>query len=249
MAPTATAAAFLATPASSTPTGSLETSHTTPARWNTSATRCASGPECEAHTSPAPVSSTISRACAGPPTQAVRSAPNARSSATVGRRAVGGHQPLGQRHHAGRRRHAQPLDLRQRLPHALRRHREEDQVGARELLVDGSEGAHLEVLREPDPLEVLPVLPRPLERRHLLGGAAQERGPDAGAVEQDRDRGAERAGAHHGGSVGVLAGIAERAERCGGSYRTGEPLLLLGIAFGVPARTRRGPDLWHKSPS
>ena len=86
--PTATAAAFLATPASSTPTGSSDTSQTTPARWNTSATRWASGSECEAQTSPAP-DSTISRACAGPPTQAVRSAPNARSSATVGGDAVG----------------------------------------------------------------------------------------------------------------------------------------------------------------
>src|SRR5215212_9005330 len=54
VAPTATAAAFFATPASSTPTGSSETSHTTPDAWNTSATRCASSSECDAHTRPPP---------------------------------------------------------------------------------------------------------------------------------------------------------------------------------------------------
>ena len=54
VAPTATAAAFFATPASSTPTGSSDTSHTTPARWNASATRWASASEREAHTRPAP---------------------------------------------------------------------------------------------------------------------------------------------------------------------------------------------------
>ena len=71
VAPTATAAAFLATPASSTPTGSSETSQTTPARWKASATPWASASERDAQTSPAP-DSTISRACEGPPTQATR---------------------------------------------------------------------------------------------------------------------------------------------------------------------------------
>ena len=47
MAPTATAAAFLATPASSTPTGSSDTSHTTPAAWKASATPWASTSERE----------------------------------------------------------------------------------------------------------------------------------------------------------------------------------------------------------
>ena len=74
VAPTATAAAFLATPASSTPTGSSETSQTTPERWNASATPCASASEREAQTSPAP-DSTISRACEGPPTHATRCDP------------------------------------------------------------------------------------------------------------------------------------------------------------------------------
>ena len=93
VAPTATAAAFLATPASSAPTGSSETSHTTPERWKTSATRWASASDRDAHTSPAP-DSTISRAWAGPATQAVRSGPNARSSATDGGVPSGGTSPL-----------------------------------------------------------------------------------------------------------------------------------------------------------
>src|SRR6185436_6416743 len=48
VAPTATAAAFFATPASSTPTGSSDTSHTTPALWNVSATRWARASERDA---------------------------------------------------------------------------------------------------------------------------------------------------------------------------------------------------------
>ena len=93
VAPTATAAAFLATPASSTPTGSSDTSQTTPARWNASATRWASDSERDAHTSPAP-DSTISSACAGPPTHATRSGPNTASSSAVGVEPSGGTSPL-----------------------------------------------------------------------------------------------------------------------------------------------------------
>ena len=74
VAPQASAAAFLAAPASSTPIGSFDSSHTTPARMNTPPARLASDSSVEAATSPAP-SLTISRACAGPPMQAVRSAP------------------------------------------------------------------------------------------------------------------------------------------------------------------------------
>ena len=73
VAPAASAAAFLATPASSTPTGSLDYSQTTPARMKTSAIVSASVVSTLAATSPAP-SVTISRACAGPPTQATRPA-------------------------------------------------------------------------------------------------------------------------------------------------------------------------------
>ena len=93
VAPAASAAAFFAQPASSTPTGSSDGWQTTPAWWKTSATRSASDGECDAHTSPAP-DSTISIACAGPPMQATRSMPNARSSAVVGGVPSGGTSPL-----------------------------------------------------------------------------------------------------------------------------------------------------------
>jgi hypothetical protein len=56
---TASAAAFLAAPASSTPTGSLDSSQTTPARMNTPASAIASDSSAEAATSAAP-SRTIS---------------------------------------------------------------------------------------------------------------------------------------------------------------------------------------------
>ncbi len=93
VAPTATAATFFAIPASSTPTGSSETSHTTPERWNVSATRWARASEREAQTSPAPAS-TISRACAGPPTHATRSGPKACSSTAAGGSPSGGTSPF-----------------------------------------------------------------------------------------------------------------------------------------------------------
>ncbi len=54
VAPAASAAAFLAHPASSTPTGSGDTSHTRPARWKTRATRSATSGERDAATRPAP---------------------------------------------------------------------------------------------------------------------------------------------------------------------------------------------------
>ena len=172
VAPTATAAAFFATPASSTPTGSSETSHTTPERWNTSATRWASGSECEAHTSPAP-DSTISRACAGPPTHAMRSAPNARSSATVGGVPSGGTRPLASETTPARVGHAQLADLLERLPHPLRGHGEEHEVGALELVAAGAERPHLEALRERDPGQVVRVLARGRPARSACSAVRQ----------------------------------------------------------------------------
>ena len=133
VAPTATAAAFFAHPASSTPTGSSETSQTTPARWKTPAQRWASASECEAQTRPAP-SVAISRACAGPPMHATRSGPNTASSASVGGVPVGRDEPLGERHDSGVARDALPLELRQRLRQSLRRNGEEDEIRTVELV-------------------------------------------------------------------------------------------------------------------
>ena len=93
MAPAASAAAFLAAPASSTPMGSLDSSQTTPARLNTCASVAARRSSVEAATSPAPAV-TISWAWAGPPTQATRRAPKRARSMTVGAAPSGGTRPL-----------------------------------------------------------------------------------------------------------------------------------------------------------
>ena len=93
VAPAASAAAFLAMPESSTPTGSLDCSQTTPARRNTFAIVAASRMSVDAATRPAP-SVTISRACAGPPMQATRSMPNAWLSIVVGASPSGGTSPF-----------------------------------------------------------------------------------------------------------------------------------------------------------
>src|SRR3954451_21547900 len=93
VAPAASDAAFLATPLSSTPTGSLDCSQTTPARMKTLAIVPASLTLDDAATSPAP-SVTISRAWAGPPRHATRSTPKARLSSVVGASPSGGTRPL-----------------------------------------------------------------------------------------------------------------------------------------------------------
>ena len=208
VAPTATAAAFLAQPASSTPTGSSETSHTTPARWNTSATRCASASERDAHTSPAPVS-TISRACAGPPTHATRSGPNTASRARVGGVPSGGTRPLAR----------ETIPARSLTPsrdisisasrEPLGRHGQEHQVGPLELVVSRPERTDLHAGRQLHVREVAPVLPGGVQLIGLLRRPAEQGGANARALEQQRHGGAERARADHGGTAGILAGVTD----------------------------------------
>ena len=93
VAPAASAAAFLAAPASSTPIGSFDCSQTTPARVKTAAMAAESRASVEAATRPAP-SVTISCACAGPPMHATREPPRLALSSTVGAIPCGGTSPL-----------------------------------------------------------------------------------------------------------------------------------------------------------
>ena len=229
-----------------------------PARWNTSATRWASGSECEAHTSPAP-DSTISRACAGPPTQAVRSAPNARSSATVGGVPSGGTRPLASDTMPAVSDTPSARDLLQRLPHPLGRHGQEQQVGALELVVARRRTRRtFEALRQRHARQVVRVLARVAPARcGLLGGAAQQRGAHPGALEQQRHGGAEGARAHDGGAAGVLAGIAKlrglmRRDGTGSARRSrssvaGSRLGRLDLRSARPASARRvGPAPGHR---
>jgi hypothetical protein len=102
VAPAASAAAFFAAPASSTPTGSFDCSHTTPARMNVAASCSASASSLEAATSPAPCA-TISCACAGPPMHATRAAPKRARSSAVGGVPSGGTSPFASETTAARR--------------------------------------------------------------------------------------------------------------------------------------------------
>jgi hypothetical protein len=119
------------------------------------------------------------------------------------RRAVGRHEALGQRHDPRLLVHAESLDLAEGLAEPLRRHGEEDQVRARELVVAVAEGAHLQRLRQPHSGQVALVLSRAREDVGLLCRAAEQRGAQARALQQDRHGGAERACADHGGPAGM----------------------------------------------
>ena len=208
VAPTATAAAFFATPASSTPTGSSDTSHTTPARWNASATRWASASERDAQTRPAPRLDHLQRvrraAHAGHPL-----GPERRLEQRGGRRAVRRHEPLGKRHDPGAVRHAEPLELLDGLADPLGGNGEQDQVGAAELVGVGAEGADPEVARKLDARQVALVLARTRQLLGLLGRAAQQRRANAGPLEQHGDGGAEGPGPDDGGAAWMLAGVAD----------------------------------------
>ena len=194
VAPAARAAAFLATPESSTPTGSLDCSQTTPARMNTPAIAAASRTLVEAATRPAP-SVTISRAWAGPPMQPTRSSPQAWFSRAVGDRPSGGDQALGQRDHRRAGGQAGRVEVADHLGEAARGHAEEDVVRA------GQAGGHrldAQLARELDLGQVGLVLAVGLEAGGLLGRAGLQRRAEAAAGEQDGDRGAEGARADDG---------------------------------------------------
>src|SRR5215218_7153740 len=205
VAPAASAAAFLAAPASSTPIGSDERSQTTPARVNTLAIISASRSSTAAATSAAP-SVTISRACAGPPITATRAGPSRSASSTVGWAPSGGTRPLA-RLITGVR-DGRPASFSPAITSARPRQLHLGQVDL-----------------------VLAVGGEPLG---LLGGASLQRGPQAAAGEQHRDRRAERPRADDGGAA--RAGCRERelgTRRHRGSYP--HPTAWLPGAFGEAA--------------
>ena len=197
------AAAFFATPASSTPTGSSETSHTTPARWNASATRWASASERERAHQARRRTRTISRACAGPPTQATRSAPNTASSATVGGVPSGGTSPFASETMPARARDARGAQLLRAPRRARATARRAKIRSARgELVVGGAERAHLQLARQLDARAgSARSRASSSSSRGLLRGAAEQRGAHAGALEQHGDGGAEGAGADYRGAA------------------------------------------------
>src|SRR4029079_15000311 len=90
---------------------------------------------------------------------------------------------------------------------------EEDQVGAVEVLLLSAEERHPQVAWQLHPVEVTLVLTRPRQLLGLLARAAQEPGPDPGALEQDGDGRAERPGPDDRGPTRILARVAHRAAR------------------------------------
>src|SRR3954464_3649981 len=184
VAPAASAAAFLAAPASSTPIGSFDCSQTTPARVKTAAMAAESRASVEAATRPAP-SVTISCACAGPPMHATREPPRLAPSSTLGAVPGGGprrpgradpvrrHEPLGERDH--RRATVEPAlgEARDHAGERHARHTEEAVVDAAEAVVGGLDP---QVARELDAREVDRVLPVAIQRPALLARTRLQRG-------------------------------------------------------------------------
>ena len=110
------------------------------------------------------------------------------------RHAVRRHQPLGQRHDARRARGRPGARAARARRQPGRRHGDEDQVGAVELVVDARRArATFSRSGSVDAREVLLVLALLVELARLLLGPAQQRGAHAGALEQDGDGGAEGA--------------------------------------------------------
>jgi hypothetical protein len=72
-----------------------------------------------------------------------------------------------------------------------------------------AERAHLQVARQLHPWQVAVVLARAREAVGLLLGPADQRRANPAALQQHRDRGAERARANDGGTARMLAGIAD----------------------------------------
>jgi hypothetical protein len=75
----------------------------------------------------------------------------------------------------------------------------------------GTEGAHLEVARQVDAGKVALVLLRTRELLGLLSGPAQQRGPNARPLEQDRNGRAKRPGPDDRRTTRMLAGVADGA--------------------------------------
>jgi hypothetical protein len=98
------------------------------------------------------------------------------------RRAVGRHEALRERDHAGAVVHALALELADRVRDALRGDGDEDEVRAVKLVLAVAERPDLEPVGQRDAGQVALVLARALEPRRLFLGAAEQRGADAGAL-------------------------------------------------------------------
>jgi len=148
-----------------------------------------------------------------------------------GRGALRRHQALGQRDHSGAGGQAQLDEFGKGLGDALGRHPDEHEVRAFEVVTRRSQRADAQVARQLHPGQVAVVLARLGHPFGLLGSAAQQRGAQAGPLQQQCNGGAERAGADDGGAARVVAGVAD-----GGKL---PPAPDAGRGRGAPHRPRR----------
>ena len=133
-------------------------------------------------------------------------APRLAVSSTVGAIPCGGTSPLASEITGVRR--SSPRSERPAMTSAERDrgHAEEDVVGAAEAVVGGLDA---QLARERDAGQVVAVLAVGLEPLALLARARLQRGAEAAAGEQHRDRGPERSGAHDDGSPRARGGQRE----------------------------------------
>ena len=215
VAPAASAAAFLATPESSTPTGSLDCSQTTPARMKTPAI---GGGELDVGgrgDEPGALGDHLARVGgAADAADAIHAAGLVEQA--VGDSPSGGTRPLASEITGVRDGQAGGVEVADHLGQPARGHAEEDVVGAREA---GGHRLDAQLARELDLGQVGLVLAVGLQARGLLGRAGLQRRAEAAAGEQDGDRGAERAGADDdGAALAAWAGTAGAGAALGERY-------------------------------
>jgi hypothetical protein len=119
------------------------------------------------------------------------------------------HKALGERHDAGAVRYTEPPELVHGLTDGLGGDREQDEIGAPELVRVGAEGPNPQVTRELHARQVVLVAVRAGQLLGLLRGAAQERRANAGPFEQHGDGRAEGPGPDDGGTAWMLTRVAD----------------------------------------
>jgi hypothetical protein len=128
------------------------------------------------------------------------------------RHALGRNESLGERYDPRALGDAESSELGHRLGDPLGRDRQEDQIRAAELVRMDAECPDPQIAGELHARQVALVLTRRREQLRLFGGARQQRRAQGRPLEQDRDSGAERAGADDDGAAGMLARGADEAK-------------------------------------
>jgi hypothetical protein len=121
----------------------------------------------------------------------------------------GGTSPLGKRHDPSAVRYPEPLELFDGVADAPGGNGKQQEIDAAELVRVGAEGADPQVTRKLHAWQVALVVARTGQLLRLLRRATQQRGADAGPLEQHSNRRAEGPGPDDGGAAWMLAGVAD----------------------------------------